>query len=445
MTPGPCSVPRPVRFAATAPYMATAWKWLRPWTPLVSALALLGGCGSTDGPPVTPDEGGVEPVVTAYTTRLPAPDPVTQAIVISQTVYPATREENAVGAIILSPQNPAIAFTAMSRITHMPVNAPLLYLDEERRIPETTLREMRRLRPDGVVQDGQTQVYVVGDVDPSVAETVRRELRYQVEIFPAGDPVALAELLDRWQAALKSDHPDEVVVSVPTRVGMQHGVGAMGWNAHMGKGFAWVFPDSVPPETRRVLERRHGDAYIYITGGEDVVSPAVARELARYGPVRRIRGPTVFATNAVNAGYKDFGRNWGWWWDEVPRDFGWGIAQAGHNFIIGDANDLLGLIPAAVLGHMGKHGPILLVTPDRVPPATADYLRMVRPDVLTPNETILNFAWIIGGENRVSWDVQRELDRLLAPTTGVATGVVPERGLEGSAAGREEGGDAIDG
>lgn len=145
-------------------------------------------------------------------------------------------------------------------------------------------------------------------------------------------------LLDRWQAALKSDHEDEVIISaIDHPDGMAHGIGAMGWNAHMGKGFAWVYRDSVPAATRRLLERRLGDAYIYLTGGEDVISTAVAHELARYGPVRRIAGPTVHATNAVNAGYKDFGRNWGYWWDVQDRMFGWGIAQAGHNFIIGSA------------------------------------------------------------------------------------------------------------
>lgn len=81
---------------------------------------------------------------------------------------------------------------------------------------------------------------------------------------------------------------------------------------------------------------------------------------------------------------------------------------------------MLGLIPAAVLGHMGKHGPILLVDRDAVPQATRDYLAMVRPDVPSPNETILNFAWIIGDESRVSREVQLEITRLLSPAARLA-------------------------
>lgn len=383
----------------------------------------LAACGTTEGPPISRSGESVAPVLaTAFTNRLPANDPVTQAIVLTQTVYPATREENAPGAIILAPQDAAVAFTAMHRVTHMPVNAPLLYLDGDGRLSEAVKEEMKRLRPDGVMQDGQTQVYVVGDVDPSVAEVVEEELGYKVRTLLARNPVALAELLDRWQAALKSNHPDEVVISaVDHPRGIEHGIGAMGWNAHMGKGFAWVYRDSIPAETRRILENRYDDAYMYLTGPEEVISAEVERELARYGPVRRIQGPNVYATNAVNAGYKDFGRNFGWWWNETSRDWGWGIAQAGHNFIIGSADDMLGLIPAAVLGHMGKHGPILLVSSDSVPAATADYLEMVRPGAVSPNESILNFAWIIGDLNTVSWEVQQELTRLLAPTPRGAT------------------------
>jgi hypothetical protein len=387
----------------------------RPAAVLATALAAF-GCGTTDGDGIVPQGETVETVATAFTQRLTAPDPETQAIVLTQVTYPATREENAPGAIILTVPDPVIAFTAMQRVTHMPVNAPLLYLDAEGRLPEATLREMRRLRPDGVMQDGQVQVYVVGPYDPSVVVVIEEELGYEPRTFPMEDPVQLADTLDRWQAALKSDHPDEVVVSaVDHPDGIAHGIGAMGWNAHMGRGFAWVFRDSVPDATRRILSRRAGEAYIYITGGEDVVSRDVALELAEYGPVRRIAGPTVFASNAVNAGYKDYGRNWGYWWDAQTRMFGWGIAQAGHNFIVGSAEDMLGMIPAAVLGHMGKHGPILLVSRDSVPTATRDYLEMVKPDAPSPTETILNFAWIIGDAARVSPAVQREIDGLLSP------------------------------
>jgi hypothetical protein len=277
---------------------------------------------------------------------------------------------------------------------------------------------MKRLSPDGVMQDGQTQVYVVGNVLPEVVAQIRRATEFKVRTFITDDPVSLSERLDRWQAALKSDHPDEVIITaLDSPESIRYGLGAMGWNAHMGKGFAWVYRDSIPAATRRILERRYGEdgAYMYLTGGPDIISDSVAVELSRYGLVRRIAGADVFSTQTVNAGYKDFGRNWGWWIDWEDRGFGWGIAQAGHNYIIVPEEDLLSAIPSAVLGHMGKHGPMLLVRRDAVPKSVVDYLNMVRPFPSGPTETILNHAWIIGDTTRISWAVQREIDNLLRP------------------------------
>ncbi len=384
----------------------------------IALLSIVTACGKTEGGP----GGGSHALqkkstATAYTVRIPGSNIEEQAILLTQIVYPATREDNAVGAIILVPQNEQIAYTAMHRITHMPVNAPMLFLTADEKLSEQTLREMKRLRPDGVLPDGRVQVYAVNVPDAEVRR-IREILGYEVRTFNEEDPVQLAAVLDAWQAALKSDHPDEVVISaIDHPQGIQHGLGAMGWNAHMGRGFAWVYRDSIPEATRKILKRRAGKhgSYIYLTGGSDVISDKVAVELARYGLVRRVAGPNVFASNAVNAGYKDFGRNWGWWWGWKPRSFGWGIAQAGHNYIIGNPDNLLFMIPASVLGHMGKHGPILLTRKDSVPKATRDYLNMVKPFKTGPQETILNFAWIIGDTSSVSLATQQTLDRLLSP------------------------------
>ena len=384
---------------------------------LLLLLPLLPGCGTTEGEPVPEPPLHAEATVTPYTIRLPGGDPEEMAILLTQTVYPATREDNAVGAIILTPQDEPIAFLAMQRVTHMPVNAPLLYLSTDGTISDATFTEMRRLRPDGVLQDGRTQVYAL-NVPAFEVERIRRELRYDVREFRESDPIALSEELDRWQAGMKADFPDEVVISALDHPdGMAHGIGPMGWNAHMGKGFAWVFRDSIPEETRRILERRPGPhaCYIYLTGGPDVISDRVARELSRYGAVRRIYGEDIYASSSVNAGYKDYGRNFGWGLNWRPRSFGWGIAQAGHNFIICNPENLLMALPAAVLGHMGKHGPILLVRGDGIPESVERYLRMVKPSATGPRQTILNFAWIIGDASLISDDVQRQIDPLLSP------------------------------
>ncbi|MHA6278769.1 hypothetical protein ACXYMT_01185 [Salinimicrobium sp. CAU 1759] len=375
-------------------------------------------CGKSEGPPANTNLPLQEEAsVTAFTVRLPGGDPETQAIILTQTVYPATREDNAVGAIILVPQDEEIAFTTMHRVTHMPVNAPMLYLNEQGNISEATFAEMKRLKPDGVMSDGRKQVYAV-NVPPAEVERIREELGYEVRTFYKNNPIILAEILDRWQAALKANHPDEVVISaIDHPDGIKHGMGAMGWNAHMGRGFAWVYRDSVPAATKEILRRRYGDhgAYMYVTGNSEVVSDKVVKELGRFGLVRRVAGPNVYASNTVNAGYKGYGRNFGWGWGWAPRGFGWGIAQAGHNYIFSNAENVLGTIPAAVLGHMGKHGPILLVEQDKLPDAVVKYLEMVKPFPANPQETILNFGWIIGNNEIISRELQLQIDGHLSP------------------------------
>jgi hypothetical protein len=164
-------------------------------------IVLLAACGNTKGHEVQ-DLARIseEAIATAHTTRLPGHDPESQAIALTQAVYPATREENAAGAIILVRQDTAEAFTAMHRVTHMPINAPLLYLTREGTLSEATLKEMKRIKPDGVVQGGKVQVYLVGNIDPPVQQTVREQLGYKTRMLRADNPIALAELLDRWQA-----------------------------------------------------------------------------------------------------------------------------------------------------------------------------------------------------------------------------------------------------
>lgn len=375
-------------------------------------------CGKSEGPPIGKDyKLQPEASATPFTVRLPGGDPQTQAILLTQTVYPATREDNAAGAIILVPQNESIAFTVMHRVTHMPVNAPLLYLNSDNELSHATFNEMKRLKPDGVMPDGRVQVYAV-NVPETVVKRIEKELKYKVRTFNERDPVKLAEILDRWQAALKSDHPDEVVISaIDHPDGIKHGMGAMGWNAHMGRGFAWVYTDSIPESTKEILGRRYGKhgAYMYVTGNKEVVSDEVIKELAEFGLVRRVSGPDVYASNTVNAGYKGYGRNYGWGFGWKPRAFGWGIAQAGHNFIFSNASNVLGTIPAAVLGHMGKHGPILLVDKDSITEPVEKYLEMVKPFPTGPQETILNFGWIIGNEDFISRDLQKKIDMNLSP------------------------------
>ena len=71
---------------------------------------VLAGCGKTSGPEIVVEQEATRnATATAYTTRLPAGDAETQAILLAQTVYSATREENSTGALILCAQDEHLA------------------------------------------------------------------------------------------------------------------------------------------------------------------------------------------------------------------------------------------------------------------------------------------------------------------------------------------------
>jgi hypothetical protein len=122
--------------------------------------------------------------------RLAGGGDLEDAVAVTQTIYPATIPgENVPGAVILAPRDSlAMQLTAV-QVTHMPINAPVLFADTTG-IPPVIETELGRLAPEGVAVDGNTEVYVVGDL---VAAAQRaRQLGYRVREFPGSDPVEVA-------------------------------------------------------------------------------------------------------------------------------------------------------------------------------------------------------------------------------------------------------------
>lgn len=369
--------------------------------------------------PLTPGAGAVWN--TAYTQRLAGRDPVETAVRISETIYASTREEDRSDAVILARvDRPAQAILAVNRLIHFPTNAPLLYIQADR-IPPATRAEIQRLRPEGMFADENVQVYLVGEVGPAVLRELAA-MNLKVRRFATDDPFRLGEMLDNWSAAVHGDHPDEVVL-VPLD-SLAWALPFSSWNAHMGQGFFFVARDSVPAATARALQRRYTESYMYLVGNERMVSPAVADRLADFGDVTRIAPPSRTALSAFFAGYRDSGRNFGYWIGDTPFDFGWGIQEDGNNYTIVNSDDVLSAVPSAILSHMGKHGPMLFVGRDSVPGVVAQYLAKVQPDAARPSVQQLNHGWIIGGPELISNGTQAAVDQLLSPPPGLPAAVL---------------------
>jgi hypothetical protein len=134
---------------------------------------------------------------------------------------------------------------------------------------------------------------------------------------------------------------------------------------------------------------------------------------ARYGHVQRVGGRDAYEVAVTFAGYRDAGLDQGYWISSGARDFGWGIAEAGHNFTFADPNDWQQAVTGSLLSHMGKHGPMLLVRPGDIPESVARYLQTVQPTASGPTDILVNHGWILGDTRRIGWSVQADIDILL--------------------------------
>ena len=363
-------------------------------------------------PMVVPDSDGRVTYTTPNTMRLAGSNIYAAATAITQTTYGATHHEDRPHAITLvRGDREADAMLAASRITHFPVNSPVLYVDADR-LPPETLAEMKRLGPDGNTYDSGVQVYLVGPISQRVEQEVQDKLGYKTRAFRIDDPFALSEELDTWAADVHTDHPDEVIIVQYNQLAT--GLPGVAWNAHMGHGLFFVQGETVPDATRHALSRRfRGEAFIYLFGDQSIISERVARQLAAYGHVQRVPGSDGYEISVKFAGFRDAGMNQGYWIDWWPRDFGWGIAEAGHNFTFVNPDDWQQAVTGSLLSHMGKHGPMILLTAEGPRENATRYLQAVQPSESAPSDQLNNHGWILGGTDRISWKAQADIDMLL--------------------------------
>ena len=360
--------------------------------------------------PVQIEPAGQSGSVETNTIRIKGEDagPVEMAIAISQTVYPATFKDNKAGAVILVREDQIEEATAAIGLIHHPIDAPILYVKEDS-LPEATRKELERLGPEGVMQDGNVQVYLVGDIKDKIKDEIKKS--FKTRSFQAENIHQLAYKIDQYKSVMHADHTDDVILADINHP--EYYLTALAWIAHMGSGLAFVDGEKIPEETRQILAERPQDAFIYLMGPPDIISQKVAGKLIRYGHVQRIPGDNPFKSSVGFAGYKDIGPNFGWWIGKSTRSFGWGVAEAGHNFIFGNVEDIKTLIPAAVLSHRGKHGPLLIVKKAQLPDGVKKYLQTTRPTYIGVQEQLFNHGWILNDGEQISDKTRLEIDNLL--------------------------------
>ncbi|MCL4294470.1 MAG: DUF4396 domain-containing protein [Anaerolineae bacterium] len=326
-----------------------------------------------DGSP--PD--GLLTLNTKDSTRLAAENPGALSITAAQTLFPAGNEArpNAVIRVSADTWQPGVAAAPLVRW----LNGPLLLDDGATEIE----RELDRLQPEGVnALDGATVVRI------SLGQTSDSEDTTQIQAGSAPELAAQVDsLIERLRGEVQPHIwlvPDDPNYAIP----------AAYWAAQSGDVILFG-GNPLPAATRQALERRGGQARIYLVG-PDVES----EDLSRYGVVLRVVAWDGVAAAVALASYRDEATGAGWGLDGTRY-------VTTHNFVLANRDDPALAIAGLSLGRFGKFGPLLWVERDQIPSATDQYLWKMKPEFFnTPAEGPFNHLWLLGGPEQISVKTQ---------------------------------------
>jgi len=388
------------------------------------------GSGDFKVPP-PPEEPTLVPTIGTKTTqRLYGANPFEEAVSVTQHIWPAAVAENAPGEnnndpdrpwalTLLTPDDPLTDITATPLI-HFPDDAPVLYVTKTG-IPQVTLNEIKRLGDTGISRYNNVDAFLVGAAANSAVESQLKAIGLKYVDVTAPSVPELADKVDQLYGSIQNpdtgvpamgDGMENVMVGSMDGTDYQYLLPATHWVAHMASGLAWVSKNSVPQATINLLKRRNGMARIYLFGGPDQISGAVAKQLAQYGAVIRITNNDNVAFNANPVDNPiDTAIAFAKMWDGAG-EVGWKITGPGHGFTLVNINDWQGAVASAPLSHLGFHAPLLFTDgPTQLPSAVDGYLGSVAPTYLTsPADGPYNMTYVIGSWSQIGWPLQAHVD-----------------------------------
>jgi hypothetical protein len=388
------------------------------------------GSGDFKVPP-PPEEPTLVPTIGTKTTqRLYGANPFEEAVSVTQHIWPAAVAENAPGEnnndpdrpwalTLLTPDDPLTDITATPLI-HFPDDAPVLYVTKTG-IPQVTLNEIKRLGDTGISRYNNVDAFLVGAAANSAVESQLKAIGLKYVDVTAPSVPELADKVDQLYGSIQNPDTgvpamgagmENVMVGSMDGTDYQYLLPATHWVAHMASGLAWVSKNSVPQATINLLKRRNGMARIYLFGGPDQISGAVAKQLAQYGAVIRVTNNDNVAFNANPVDNPiDTAIAFAKMWDGAG-EVGWKITGPGHGFTLVNINDWQGAVASAPLSHLGFHAPLLFTGgPTQLPSAVDGYLSSVAPTYLTsPADGPYNMTYVIGSWSQIGWPQQAHID-----------------------------------
>ncbi|WP_420490661.1 cell wall-binding repeat-containing protein [Neobacillus drentensis] len=330
-------------------------------------------------------------------TRLNANDPIETAVLVSQTIFPATHKENRPGTVILVPVDNWQVGLASADLIHHPNNGPILFMTKDG-IPRASLDEIKRLNPIGNSEG--TQVMVMGEATQNILDDLGE---YKVETILATDSAEFAAAVDKKYAAVSGGgFPNSVIIVSSDDEAKLFSLSAINWIAHMPEPVLFVSKNEIPQATTTALKERK-KANIYVLGSETVISSKVINDLGDYGKVTRIKGNDPISASIEFAKFKD-----------KNNQFGWGLNEPGHgvSFISTESPELA--IAAAPFSHLGKHAPLIWLDNGNVSDPVYQFLASIKPTFKDdPTSGPYNHGFVIGTQKEIPFTNQGILDEKL--------------------------------
>jgi len=326
---------------------------------------------------------------TLNTTRICKGDYIQNAIEISDVVY-ADKYPDSV--IIANGELYQDAFCAPA-LVHFPRNAPILF-SYMNFLPRNTLFQIFKLHPKGV---NGVQVFIVGGISFAVEQQL---MMYGFKTFRISGTNFYETSA---KVAQYFNYPENIMIV--SSEDYREGLSACAWAAHMGNPILFATRNELPPYTRNVIQKTQ-NASLYIIGSTNTISSAVEQEIQRLNPrfVGRISGSTPYEIAVNFAKYKS-----------PDGKFGWGRTEReGHAFTFTSILSPFDSVSGSLFAHLGKHTPILVVTKDRLPDVTRNYIESVKPVPAPEPHPPFMHGWVVGCDDVISTSTQLEIERTLS-------------------------------
>jgi hypothetical protein len=359
---------------------------------VVACTGCFGGGDDSSKPGSAPASGpdaatlGIPATATKNTTRIDSADPAQAAAAVARAVYPGKGP----AAVVLADGGDWRGALTASVLAGSPLRAPVLLADGTA-MPDATRDALEALRPSGAAEAGGAQVVRVGGVP--------RPQGLKAVDVTAPTPEETARAMDTFASSVAGKPSRTVIVTTSERP--EIAMAAAGWSARTASPILFATRDGVPEVTQLAISA-HGKPRIYLLGGEDVLSKAVERQLAKLGKVTRVAGADATTTSIAAARLRDGAA-------------GWGVDDPGHGLVFASAKQPLLAPAAAPLSNSGTYGPLLVLPSDgSLPPSLHDYLLDIQPGYgQSPVRGVYNHGWIVGDRTLVPLATQSAIDDLL--------------------------------